>query len=173
MKLLLILSLLQVPILSKYLSFAEATRTSAGAACIPNADAISPEQIYVLQQFGLLYFDPLRERAKGPLYVSSLFRSRCINTNVGGAKNSEHMILGDVAACDIDQDGKGKIGNRALFFMIKDGPPFRQLIWEFGDTKSPGWVHVSWSTDPKKNIRKVYRATRINNRVIYQLFNPY
>lgn len=81
------------------------------------------------------------------------------------------MILGDVVAVDIDQDAKGKIGNTPLFFIIMKEFPYRKLIWEFGDTKKPDWVHWSVSADPSKNIGKVYRATKVGNRTVYTIFN--
>lgn len=172
MKLLLILTLLQVPIISKYLTYREAT-TSAYAERLSIANVPDQRQLGLIQAFGNQYFDPLRLRVGSPLYVSSLYRSPIINRAAGGVTQSEHMILGDVVACDIDQDGRGKVENRALFFIIKEGPPFRKLIWEFGTMTFPHWCHVSWSPDPAKNIKKVYRSTRIKNRIIYQNFNPY
>lgn len=180
MKILLVLTFLQIPQISKYLSFAEATQSSVHAVCIPNASALTSRQLYLIQEFGKQSFDPLRIGVGGPLYVSSLFRSQCINAKVGGARNSEHMVLGDVVAVDIDQDGrKTKIGNRALFFYIKDNIPFRKLIWEFSNlppgsaskADSPRWVHYSWSIDPSKNIGKVYRASKVGNRTVYTVFN--
>ncbi len=164
--------MIQIPTISLYLSYREATH-SASAVSQNIANVPAQDQLSLIQAFGKGYFDPLRVRVGSPLYVNSLFRSTALNKKVGGAGESEHMILTDVVACDIDQDGKGKVENRALFFIIKEGPPFRKLIWEFGTATSPAWVHVSWSPDPTKNIRKEYRAIRISNRVIYQKFNPY
>lgn len=177
MKLLLILTLLQVPIISKYLSYKEATQSvHVGPTKSVSANTPNTHQLALIQNFGKQSFDSLRIKVGSPLYVSSLFRSPALNKLVGGAKNSEHMILGDVVAVDIDQDGKGKIGNRALFFFINENIKFRKLIWEFGTWNGPGfgspaWVHYSWSLDPAKNIGKVYRATRVSNRIIYTNFN--
>lgn len=172
MRTIIILFLLQVPIISKYLSYQEVTK-SVSAEHLNIANVPTQAQLFLIQTFGREYFDSLRIKAKGPLYVSSLFRSPALNKKIGGAGESEHMILDGVVACDIDQDGRGKIGNRALFFLIKDETTYRKLIWEFGTPKSPAWVHVSWSPDPSKNVKRAYRATRINNRIVYQKFNLY
>ena len=170
MKLILLLALLQVPVISKFLTYREVTQ-SVHAASMTSANAPDSRQLFLIQVFGKEYFDPLRVRVGSPLYVSSLFRSKEVNRAVGGAKNSEHQITDDVVAVDIDQDGRGKVVNRALFFIIKDETNFRKLIWEFGTPMSPSWVHVSWSPDQTKNIKKVYRATRIGNRVTYTHFD--
>lgn len=174
MKLLLLSLLLQVPYISKYLTYKEATRTSVSVGCTTSANAPTAEQLLLIQRFGREYFDPLRAAVGTPLYVSSLFRSKCVNSRVGGARESEHLALNSIVACDIDQDGRNtRIGNRALFFHIKDRTKFRKLIWEFGTTNSPAWVHVSWSPDSKLNIGKVYRATKVGNRTVYTIFNLY
>ena len=170
--LLLLLTLIQVPIISRYLSYREATH-SAYAVSSSIANVPNERQTQLIKAFGEKYFDSLRIRVGSPLYVSSLYRSVALNNAIGGAKVSEHMILADVVACDIDQDEKGKVGNRALFFIIQYQTTYRKLIWEFGTTTAPQWVHVSWSPYPDRNIKKVYRAKRVQNRVIYTLFNSY
>ncbi len=188
MKLALLLLLLQIPTISKYLSYTEAVKTTVSVGSTPSASVNKPNsrQLALLQRFGREYFDPLRLHVGSPLYPSSVFRSVAVNTKVGGAKNSEHMILDDVVACDIDQDVRGKVGNRALFFIIKERGGYRKLIWEFGTAPSqkyinsqgvtktrfgaPAWCHVSWSPDKTKNIEKVYRATKSGKRTVYTLF---
>ena len=165
---------------SKYLTWKEATHTTKS---IPNVP--SPAQQEKIRRFGYECFDKIREKAKSPLYVSSLYRNPQINRMVGGAKNSDHQILGDVVACDIDQDGRGKIGNRALFFIIKDNFSYKKLIWEFDDSieavgpsgkpiksRKPKWIHISWSIDPtENNLKRVYRAVKVGNRTVYQNFS--
>lgn len=169
MKLLIaLLVLLQMPYVSKYLTFKEATQTSVSVGCTSNASALAPSQLELVRSFGKNYFDPLRERVGAPLYVSSMFRSKCVNSRIGGSKTSEHMILGQAVAADIDQDGRrGTISNPDLFHLIRTTTQFRQLIWEFGTDASPAWVHVSWSPNPAMNVRKVYRCYRVGNRTVY------
>lgn len=154
------------PRVSKYLTYKEAYQ-SKGYPGIPNVP--TPTQKRLIERFGKEFFDPLRERVGSPLYVSSLFRGPALNKAVKGAKYSDHQVLGNVVACDIDQDGRGKVGNRALFFIIKDECVYYKLIFEYGDSvKGPAWVHVSWSSDPvKNNMKKVYRALKRGNRTIY------
>ena len=165
--------LLQVPTVSKYLSFREATRTNV-TTCPDNAAQLTPEQTCLILRFGREYFDPLRIKAGTPLYVSSMFRSACVNAHVGGATNSEHLLRNNIAAVDIDQDGKRNVKtNKEVFYLIKDSTEYRKLIWEFGtppEGSGPAWVHVSWSPDPKLNIKKTYRAVRRGNKTEYLIF---
>lgn len=182
MNLALLLLFLQIIPISRFLSYAEVTKTSVGAGSTAGASVNKPDarQLVLLQRFGQQYFDPLRLYVGFPLYPSSVFRSEAVNKKVGGAKNSEHMIKDDVVACDIDQDGRGKIGNTALFYVIKARGGYRKLIWEFGTPPKlsgpkgkPDWVHVSWSPDPAKNVEKVYVAVKVGKRTIYYLFDQY
>lgn len=135
------------------------------------------EQREAIKKISKEHFDSLRLRVGSPLYISSLFRSYQVNKAVKGATNSDHLVLKDrnghyIVAYDIDQDAKGKVGNRALFFIIMHQVDYHRLIWEFGTTRSPDWVHVSWSTDPKKNkLKKTFRATRVGSRTVYEFFN--
>lgn len=158
--------------LSLFVSEKEAFGTKTG---LPNTP--TKEQYAAMKKVATEYFDPLRKRVGQPLYITSMFRSKAVNTAVRGAKNSDHQVLKDskgfyTVAIDIDQDGrKTRIGNRALFFEIMHGADFYKAIWEFGNTSSPNWVHVSVSTDPAKNkLRRVYRAVTQGNRTVYLNF---
>lgn len=115
-------------------------------------------------------FQPIREHFNVPIYLSSGFRSKALNKLIGGARTSHHMISGDIAAIDIDQDGhSSNITNAEIFHYIKDNLPFNQLIWEFGDNSNPAWVHVSFSINPVDNERKsILKAVkRFGNRTSY------
>lgn len=180
MKIVLLFLLTATPV-SKYLTYKEVVKTAHVGAC---ANVPSKEQLATIRRFGFESFDKLRVKAGTPLYVSSLYRSECINRLVGGAKNSEHLVRGNVVAVDIDNDGKNAISNRDLFFLI-DGKEikFRKKIWEFGSPPkkinpalkhsktntrgTPAWTHYSYSTDPAENIGIAYIAVRVNGLTKY------
>lgn len=177
-KLLFLITLFPHGMVSKYLSEKEAFHSEGHPAivCTP-----SQRQKEVVQRFGFEYFDSLRIAAASPLYVSSMYRCSELNQAVGGARNSDHMINDDVVACDIDQDGRGKINNTALFYLIRSRGGFYKIIWEFGtyDSTRPmnskyskgAWVHISWSTNPVKNkMNKVYRAIKVGGKTVYRVF---
>ena len=103
--------------------------------------------------------DPIREAWGGPIVVSSGYRCKKLNTLVGGAKNSHHMLgcAADITAPLLSPQG-GKIGsamseylplgggregaNRRLFKLIQQMQQegkirFTQLIWEGGAKGAP------------------------------------
>ena len=82
--------------------------------------------------------DPLRERFKRPIIINSGFRSKDLNSAVGGSNTSQHM-KGEAA----DIYAGTREGNRELFELIRKYLPFDQLINEHDFS----WVHVSYRTD--------------------------
>lgn len=133
----------------------------------------SLRQEYLIQRFCIDFFDPLRIKVGKPIHFNSFYRCPALNEAVGGARSSDHMILSDVVAADLDNDGKANtISNAELFHFIRNNTAFYKIIWEFGSPTAPAWVHVGWSIDPNKNrLKKAYRAIRVNNRTIYEPYN--
>lgn len=96
---------------------------------------------------------PIRDHFEKPIHVVSGYRSPGLNKKVGGAANSQHLTG---QAVDIDNDNTS-ISNAEIFNYIKENLKFDQLIWEFGNDESPDWVHVSYSTKPRKQILRAYK----------------
>lgn len=122
-------------IMAKYFTSNELTRSSE--ATRRGIDNTPPPQakanINVLINKCL---DPIRELWGKPIYVNSGFRSPVLNSAIGGAKNSQH-ILGQAA----DITTGTAAGNKKLFDMIiSSGIEFDQLI----DEKDYQWIHVSY-----------------------------
>jgi hypothetical protein len=74
--------------------------------------------------------------ALGPIRINSGYRSKKVNSAVGGAWGSQHT-LGQAA--DIIPLGLN-VNLFELFEYIYESLPFDQIIWEFG-----AWVHVSFA----------------------------
>lgn len=90
-------------------------------------------------------FELIRNHFSMPIFITSFFRCPELNTHIGGAKNSQHMANFG-AAMDIDNDAKNaNPTNKVIFNYIKDNLDFDQLIWEYGDSNAPDWVHVSFN----------------------------
>ena len=92
--------------------------------------------------------DPLRREMGCAITVTSGFRNLKINTIVKGSKTSQHMRgqAADIVCKD----------NRKLFDtakkMIEEGRiTVGQLIWEYGTSKAPDWVHISLPTETLHN----------------------
>jgi zinc D-Ala-D-Ala carboxypeptidase len=92
--------------------------------------------------------EPIREHFKVPIFISSGFRSKELNKAVKGKANSQH-VTGE--AVDIDMDGSsGGVTNAMVFNFIKDNLKYDQLLWEYGTSENPDWVHVSFSASGKQ-----------------------
>lgn len=105
-------------------------------------------------------FEKIRTHFGVPIYVSSGYRSEALNKAVGGSLTSQHC-KGE--ALDLDQDGKNNgVSNAQVFSYIKDNLNFDQLIWEFGNSSNPDWVHVSFSASGKQR-KQILKAVRNAN----------
>ena len=84
--------------------------------------------------------DPIREAWGEPIVVSSGYRSKELNTLVGGVKNSHHLL-----GCAADIIAGNRADHRRLFKLIQQMQQqgqirFTQLILE-GDGR---WIHISY-----------------------------
>jgi len=148
--------------LSKNLTLAEVTKsTTAKRLGIDNTpDEWTTEN---LRQVAINIFQPLREAFGCPIYVSSGYRSAELNTAIGGSARSQHV---EGRALDLDADVYGGCTNSQVFNWIKENVDFDQLIWEFGDSDNPDWVHVSYVYDGI-NRKRCLKACRDDNGKTY------
>ena len=102
-------------------------------------------------------FEPLRIHLNTPIKINSGYRSSQLNKKIGGSTTSQHC-KGE--ALDLHIGAKG-------FNFIKDKLDFDQLIWEFGNDDNPQWVHVSYSSNNRKQVLK---ATKKNGKTIYSIY---
>ena len=110
-------------------------------------------------------FEPIRLHFNCPIHISSAYRSIELNRVVKGSLTSQHCT-GE--AIDVDMDGSvSGVTNKMVFDYIKDNLEFDQLIYEFGDSKNPDWVHVSYESTGKQR-KQVLKAVRVNGKTTYQ-----
>ena len=123
----------------KYFSITELTASAtAQREGIDNSPTGSAYQLLLVLVEKLL--DPIREAWGEPIVVSSGYRCPELNTLVGGAKNSHHLL-----GCAADIIAGNKADHRRLFKLIQQMQQsgqirFTQLIWE-GDGR---WIHISY-----------------------------
>lgn len=98
-----------------------------------------------------------------PVTVSSGYRSKALNAEIGGATNSDHI---EGRACDFIVSG---MSNRDVFALIKHSKiPYSKLILEFPDSLSGGWIHLSIAPMAAKVDRVNLVATRKGGRTHYE-----
>ena len=149
--------------LSKHLSLAEVTRSDSAKR---NGISNEPTPAH-LENFKLLaekVFEPIREHFKGPIHISSGYRSLALNKKIGGSLTSQHC---SGEAIDIDMDGSASgVTNAQVFKYIKDNLNFDQLIWEFGTSSNPDWVHVSYESTGKQR-KQILKAVKVGGKTSY------
>jgi hypothetical protein len=97
--------------------------------------------------------------------ISSGYRSKALNTAIGGSLTSQHCT-GE--AIDIDMDGSSSgVTNKMVFEFIKSNLNFDQLIFEHGTKDAPDWVHVSFESTGKQR-KQILRAVKSGGKTTYQ-----
>ena len=111
----------------------------------------SPEALEALKMTAR-GMDSVRVLLGRPIHVSSGFRSLKLNTAVGGAKFSQHM-LGQ--ACDFTCPEYGT-PSEIVDALIASDIFFDKAVTEFPESPNGGWVHVSWTTTPRRQAFVTY-----------------
>ena len=152
--------------LSEHLDLAEVTRSdSAKRKGISNMP--TPEHLENFKKLAQNIFEPIRKHFGVPIMISSGYRSKALNTAIGGSLTSQHCT-GE--AIDIDMDGSSNgVTNKMVFDYIKDNLNFDQLIWEFGTKDAPDWVHVSFESTGKQR-KQILKATKVNGKSTYKAY---
>lgn len=96
-------------------------------------------------------FEPLREWYGNPIKVNSFYRCPALNKAVKGSPTSQH-VKGEA----MDLNAGSRAENKKLFDWMKANLKFDQLIWEYGNSAGPDWVHVSFREG--KNRQQVIRV---------------
>jgi hypothetical protein len=150
--------------LSQHLSLSEVIRSESAKR---NGISNIPIALHI-ENFKLLaekVFEPIRTHFGVPIHISSGYRSVELNKCIGGSLTSQHC-QGEAIDIDMDSSTSG-VTNRMVFDYIKDNLVFDQLIYEFGDSKNPDWVHVSYESTGKQR-KQVLKAVRVNGKTTYQ-----
>ena len=150
--------------LSEHLSLSEVTRSDmAKRKGISNTP--TPEHIENFKKLAENIFEPIRKHFGVPILISSGYRSKELNTAIGGSLTSQHC---QGKAIDIDMDASSSgVTNKMVFDFIKDKLSYDQLIFEFGTKDAPDWVHVSFESTGKQR-KQVLRAIKSGGKTVYQ-----
>lgn len=152
--------------LSEHLDLAEVTRSeSAKRKGISNEP--TAEHLENFKKLAENIFEPIRNHFNVPIHISSGYRSKALNTSIGGALTSQHC---SGEAIDIDMDGSSSsVTNKMVFDFIKANLNFDQMIWEFGNDSNPDWVHVSYESTGKQR-KQILKAAKVGGATKY---SPY
>ena len=110
-------------------------------------------------------FEPLRKHVNGPIKINSFYRGPELIKEIGGSSKSQHC---EGRAMDID-DNYGYMTNAQMFEYIKNNLSFDQMIWEFGNSDNPDWVHVSYVNEETNRNRCLLAYKDENNKTKYKV----
>ena len=99
---------------------------------------------------------PLRNKLKQPILITSGYRSDKLNRIIGGANDSQH-IVGEAADIIVP----GMQACELFAFILTTNIKYDQIILEFNR-----WVHISYKQ--RSNRHRVLLAKRIENEIIYE-----
>jgi hypothetical protein len=149
--------------LSNHLTLAEMIRSDS-AKRLGISNQPTSEHLDNMKELAINVFEPIREHFGVPIYISSGYRSEALNKAVKGSKSSQHC---KGQAMDIDMDGSGLISNKDVFKYIRENLSFDQLIWEFGDSNNPDWVHVSYDSTNRGQVLKAIKKGKTTQYIPY------
>lgn len=152
--------------ISKHISEKEATK-SITAIRLSLANTPDGNILTNMKSVAENIFEPLRKWVGGPIKINSFYRSEALNKAIGGAskngKQTSQHCFG--YAMDIDDIYNYK-SNAEMFNYIKENLNFDTMIWEFGDSTNPDWVHVSYVSD-STNRNRILKAVRDKGKTKY------
>lgn len=129
--------------LSRHFTWTEAITSQE--ALRRNLDNTPSVEVADAIMFTAQRMDEVRDFLGEQVIVSSWYRSPKVNAAVNGAATSQHM-KGE--AVDFVCPGFGT--THAIFNAIKDsGILYDQLIIEFPNSRTGGWIHISFSEAPR------------------------
>ena len=108
-------------------------------------------------------FEPLRKWVGGPIKVNSFYRSKELNSKIGGSSLTSAHLLGQA----IDITTMGKKTNKEMIDFIIENLDFDQVISEYPNNGEPSWLHISYKN--KKDNRK--QALEIVRKGRYYMYN--
>jgi hypothetical protein len=130
--------------ISNYITTIDASR-SATAKRLGIDNTPDNIAIIAMQLLCKKIYDPICFEFNQVVNFKSFFRSVKLNKAIGGSATSQHCTGN---AIDLDDN---EIENIKLFNFIKDNLVFDQLIWEYGTSSYPDWVHVSYKSTGNRN----------------------
>ena len=141
--------------ISKYFTMLECTRSeSASRMGIRNTP--NQAQTEALKWFMNNCMDKVRELFGVPITPTSVFRSKMLNSLVGGSPTSDHV---KGYACDFVIPGVSI--STAIRRIVAAGIPFDQIIDEYGS-----WIHISCK--PSGNRRQVLTVFHKGGKSIWK-----
>lgn len=122
------------------------------------------ETILNIQALATAILQPLREQLGVPIRITSGFRSYKLNKAIGGSQTSQHS-RGEAVDFKLPKASD----YRRAFDIIRQLGCFDQLLWEYGNSNAPDWIHVSYKR-VGTNRGQILRAVKKNGKTVYEQY---
>jgi len=145
----------KMEMVSKHLSLAEAT---ASFTAKQNGLLNQPgeEQLLNIQASAAAIYDPVTEKFGVKPYLHCFFVTQAVNAlRPNGHPKSKHVkgIAQDLDYDNVPEARIAGITNADMFYYITRELEFDAVIWEFGNSETPDWVHAQYE---RKGNRRLY-----------------
>jgi len=101
--------------------------------------------------------EEVRRACGHPINISSGYRCAELNRKIGGSMTSQHMT-----GQAVDFTARGLTPRQIIDSIVASDIDYNQLILEYENSSSGGWVHISWSEFPRRETLEIDRdGTRI------------
>ena len=145
---------------SKNFSLAEIEHSNT-AKRLGISNEMSEEHIENMQRLITDLIQPMRD-AIGPIRVTSGYRSKALNSAIGGSNRSQHS---KGQALDLQFWSEGKMNNKVIYdWILNSGLDFDQIINEFDFA----WIHISLKDkDNRKQNLEAYKNEKGKTKYRY------
>jgi len=145
---------------SKNFSLAEIEHSNT-AKRLGISNEMSEEHIENMQRLITDLIQPMRD-AIGPIRVTSGYRSKTLNSAIGGSNRSQHS---KGQALDLQFWSEGKMNNKVIYdWILNSGLDFDQIINEFDFA----WIHISLKDkDNRKQNLEAYKNEKGKTKYRY------
>ena len=145
---------------SKNFSLAEIEHSNT-AKRLGISNEMSEEHIENMQRLITDLIQPMRD-ALGPIRVTSGYRSKALNSAIGGSNRSQHS---KGQALDLQFWSEGKMNNKVIYdWILNSGLDFDQIINEFDFA----WIHISLKDkDNRKQNLEAYKNEKGKTKYRY------
>lgn len=131
---------------SQYFTYAEVVRSQTADRL--GLDNVPSANVFETCLRTASKMDAVRRLLGVPITVTSWYRSPDLNHAIGSSPTSQH-IRGEAVDFVAPRYGTpAQIVHR----LMEIGAQYDQLILEFADRPSGGWVHVSWTDKPRMQV---------------------
>ena len=156
-------------LLSKNFKLSELTR-SATASRLGIDNTPSPQVLSRLKTLCETVLQPIRDKYKKPIIVSSGYRNQIVNKAVGGVSTSDHLYgcAADIAPqppAFVEGQNAGEYSNtpydkkkavKELFDLIKQMIDNKEItVKQLIDEKNYSWIHISFQDGRTSKINQV------------------